>query len=82
MKRQPLGKFVAKDANGNEYTISKYKKMRDVTATNDTVRQFTPVGVDLFESDAGGDVFKLGPGHYELTTSPPIQIWSDDPIAQ
>jgi aryl-phospho-beta-D-glucosidase BglC (GH1 family) len=81
MKRREMSRFVVKDASGNPYTIIVYKKLKDVTPINATVREYAPIGVNILETEDGTSVLWLKKGHYQIENKPPIPISSDDPNA-
>ncbi len=72
-----LGSFIAVDADGNQYTIHKFKKSQKVSSG-----EMIPVGTWILKTDDGRLVSYKGKGQYEiLTNGLSIPISSSDPDA-
>lgn len=73
--------FTAVDSEGNEYTVTQYRKMIDTTTDRSAVRTQTPAALAELRISDGRYVNYKGKGTYEIVDQPMIPITSDDPNA-
>ena len=75
------GSFVARDADGNEYTIIMYRGMIDTTHMHSRVRTEVPARLGELRTSDGRHVNRIAKGSYEIVDRPMVPITSDDPNA-
>ena len=80
---EKVGSFIAVDASGTEFRINIFVTKTEVTpASNTAGREFVFGKLKHYRTTNGREVFKVGPGSFEIEGTPPIPVTSDDPLAQ
>lgn len=74
------GSFVARDAEGNEYTIYIYCAQIDVTTGHSPHREYAD-GMRELRTEDGRAVNRIARGTYEIVGPVAVRVSSDDPAA-
>jgi len=74
------GSFVARDADGNQYTIDIYVDQIDVTHQGSLRREYAD-GLRELRTEDGRAVNRIARGTYEIVGPVPVRVSSDDPAA-
>lgn len=76
-----FGSFVARDNDGNEYTIGIYRDMIDTTTMHGPRGMESPSSLATLKTEDGRCVNRISQGSYEIVGRPMIPLTSTDPVA-